>query len=333
MKGFFDEVIWDKLSKENIEGEILWARHPLGDKSEKVIAALDPSRARHFLIKTHFDDTVFRNYKCSGIEICGQSYAFQNQEIIEFIDIKCIDQNCHTIFNAFGDELFILLDQNPSDPAAAVLEALDKWKSFWENKNRGGLSREKKIGLFVELWFMQFWLFPHNNIKEILDGWRGPFGERHDFEFPKVSIECKGTASQRGLVHLVNGIDQLSPSGNKKLYLFSMKLREEASSENTLLNLILKIKATLKKNNTQFKMFEKALEKYGYDQFHQDDHSEHGFHVLSESLYIVESSFPRLTPLILKNINLNGIQNITYEINLEVSPECLVASAPIKFSI
>ena len=116
---------------------------------------------------------------------------------------------------------------------------------------------------------MQFWLFPHNNIKEILDGWRGPFGERHDFEFPKVSIECKGTTSQRGLVHLVNGIDQLSPSGNKKLYLFSMKLREEASSENTLLNLILKIKATLKKNNTQFKMFEKALEKYGYDQFHQ----------------------------------------------------------------
>ena len=124
--------------------------------------------------------------------------------------------------------------QSPESPSSIVRRELARWRRFWSELPSPLLTREEQLGLFAELWFLHVWLYPRIGPAAAVQRWRGPFAARHDFEWPGRAVEVKGTTSQRGRVHTINGLDQLKPAEGGRLFLFSVRLRETASAHNSL---------------------------------------------------------------------------------------------------
>jgi hypothetical protein len=121
-------------------------------------------------------------------------------------------------------------------PAAeAVRETLARWRRFWGAVPAGGLRPDEIRGLFGELWFLLVWLLPHGSAG--VEHWVGATGARDDFQWTGVAVEVKTTSSIRGHIHRINGIDQLDPPQDGSLRLFSLRLRDEPASTNSLLSL------------------------------------------------------------------------------------------------
>src|SRR5207245_778158 len=93
----------------------------------------------------------------------------------------------------------------------SVARVFARWRRFWGQLPQHLLSREQQLGLFAELWFLNVWLLPRVDAAEAVTRWRGPFGARHDFEWPTRSVEVKVTTSTRGPIHYIHGLDQLVP--------------------------------------------------------------------------------------------------------------------------
>jgi hypothetical protein len=126
-------------------------------------------------------------------------------------------------------------------------------------------------------------------------------GSRHDYEWPGTSVEVKASTSTRGRIHRINGLDQLSPPQNGKLYFFSLMLREETGATNTLPALIASIVTKLNADEEALSRFETTLAQTGYSPVHDEEYSKLHLRVAQEGLYAIKDDFPRLNTEQFKN--------------------------------
>jgi hypothetical protein len=187
------------------------------------------------------------------------------------------------------------------------------------------------VGLCAELWFLSMWLIPRAGIRRALAGWRGPLGARHDFEWPGKSVEVKATASTRGRVHRINGLDQLVPPEKGKLLFFSLRLREEGGATNTLSGLIASCRALLEADAEALSGFEAALVQVGYSPVHDEEYAKIRFRVVDEELFRVTDNFPRVTQSSFAGGVPFGVDRIEYEINLSGFERLSIAAKPEQF--
>src|SRR5262249_35690013 len=145
-----------------------------------------------------------------GLSVHTRELVVSARHPARYLDITCQDALGHPVLDMIGQELLESLRPPDCRPADVVRRVLARWRRFWSLMPRSLLSRSDQIGLFGELWFLRVWLLPHAGPAAI-DRWRGPAGSRHDFEWPGRSMEVKATASTRGLIHRINGVDQLLP--------------------------------------------------------------------------------------------------------------------------
>jgi hypothetical protein len=192
-----------------------------------------------------------------------------------------------------------------------------------------GLRPEQVRGLFGELWFLLVWLLPHGSA--MVEHWVGPTGARDDFQWPGVAVEVKATVSIRGHIHRINGIDQLDPPEGGSLRLFSLRMRDEPASANSLVSLQAGITVALAEAPEQLDLFESRLAAAGYSPAHADRYDEMRFRVVSERLYRVDDHFPRLSAASFVADVPRGVERVEYEINLEGFPELLVATEASDF--
>ena len=148
--------------------------------------------------------------------------------------------------------------------------------------------------------------------------WRGPFGSRHDFEWPGCSVEVKATTSSRGRIFHINGIDQLEPPENGKLFFFGVRLREEGGSEMTLPGIVEICRNLISSDEDALDKFESALVQAGYSPLHNDEYEKMRFRIIEEALFEVTGDFPRISADL---ISIGGIpvgfERVEYEINLK----------------
>jgi hypothetical protein len=182
--------------------------------------------------------------------------------------------------------------------------------------------------LFAEVWFLTFWLVPKVPSLEAVNRWRGPFGARHDFEWPGRSIEVKATTSTRGGIHRIHGIDQLAPPESGDLLLFSLQLREEAGAAHSLPGVIADCRRKLDADDAALTTFETGLVEAGYSPAHDDEYARLRVRIVVQALYRVEGDFPRLTAVQLGRGLPSGVEHVDYEINLGGFKHLLEASDP-----
>lgn len=253
--------VWGRLGTTPPIGEGLTARLAVPSVSNRLLAALDTEKRRHLLIRLEVDEDELHDDQSRGVGVITRELVVHEHGSGRYLDICCNDETGYNMLDLIGGEIAGGLEVSGISPAKLVELVLAKWRRFWGQLPRQMLSREEQLGLFAELWFLSTWLVTHIGTSEAVIRWRGPFGARHDFEWLGRSIEVKATTSVRGLIHRINGLDQLEPPVNGDLMLFSLRLREEAGASNTLPGLIamFRTKLELKLEPDIVDRFEDAL--------------------------------------------------------------------------
>jgi hypothetical protein len=210
------------------------------------------------------------------------------------------------------------------EPAQLVSRVLAKWRRFWGGSPLPLLTKQELIGLFAELWFLSVWLAPRVGWTEAVQRWRGPFGARHDFEWPGRSVEVKATSSRRGRIHHVNGLDQLEPPENGQLLLYSMQISEEAGAANTLPEIAARCRSLAAADALW--QLEAALVEAGYSPTHDDEYDKVRMRVVEEALFSVRDDFPRILNATFTHGVPAGVERVEYEINLNGRESLIVAT-------
>lgn len=291
--------------------------------------AVDHEGARHLLLSVAADVGPISDERSRGIRALTRPLSVQGQPERTFVDVLCTAISGQEVFNLVASAI---VDQIEHGAAAseAVHATLARWRRFWGAAPIGGLTGQEIRGLFGELWFLAVWLLPHGH--DQLGHWLGPTGTRHDFQWPQLAVEAKATTSTRGHVHRINGLDQLDPPANGRLLLFSLRMREEATASNTLVSLIDTITSALGEDGDALDRFESRLVMAGYSSLETDRYAEVRFRVINERLYEVRDSFPKLTTASFVDGLPDGVEHVDYEINLDASPDAIIADSPSGFA-
>lgn len=111
--------------------------------------------------------------------------------------------------------------QHDGDSAgAAVVASLSAIEGVLAKQS--GLSREKQLGLFGELYFLAA-LVEALGAADALDAWFGADAEEHDFRLSAGDVEVKVTSSERRQ-HWISSMRQLQPSEGRALAVLSVQL-------------------------------------------------------------------------------------------------------------
>src|SRR5206468_1055262 len=94
--------------------------------------------------------------------------------------------------------------------------------------------------------FLEFWLAPVTSV--VMETWRGPFGDRHDFKWPTASVEVKSTRvrSDGSASHTISALDQLEDPESGTLYLFSLKVTPDPIGAHSLQGSATRIRESLR---------------------------------------------------------------------------------------
>ena len=322
------EDVWTHLATDVPIGEELTARLAAPEVTQRLLAGIDAEGRRHLLIHLQPADADMRDVQSRGLWVVTSNLLVSGREPARYIDLVCNDLSGYDALDVIGGELGERLGSGKEGPADLVAKVLAKWRRFWGQLPRNALSREEQIGLFAEVWFLTFWLVPRVTQLEAVSRWRGPFGARHDFEWPGRSIEVKATTSTRGIVHRIHGIDQLAPPETGTLLLFSLQLREEAGANRSLPSVIGECRSLLEADDAAIIKFETGLAQAGYSPAHDEEYARLRLRIIAEGLYRVEGDFPRLTVVQLSRGLPSGVEHVEYEINLGGFKHLLEATDP-----
>jgi hypothetical protein len=321
--------VWTQLAQVEPIGNKLAARLALPDLTQRLQCALDSNNHRHLLISLTDSDQELHDSQSRGLSVITRELTTHGQEIAaRYLDIDCQDAAGYAALDLIGGELARGLSANDKSPREIVERVLARWRRFWSGLPKDLLSRQQILGLFGELWFLSFWLFPKVGAADSIQRWRGPFDARHDFEWQGKSIEVKTTGSTRGRIHLINGFEQLLPPENGELLLFSLRLREEAGAANTLPNLIGICKSLFDSDPDSLSRFEIGLARAGYSPAHDEEYNKMFFRVAEEAIFTVKDDFPRIIESKFAKAIPAGVESISYEINLNSFDHLRIASSP-----
>lgn len=287
--------------------------------------AVDHEGGHHLLLALPAGLDPVNDERSRGVRAKTRQLTVQGWPEGEFIDVLCTTGVGQDVFNLVSTAILEQIEHG-SDPVEAVRSTLARWRRFWGTAPQAGLTPEEIRGLFGELWFLRSWLLPQDHHQ--VQHWLGPTGTRHDFQWPGLAIEIKATTSTRGHIHRINGIDQLEIPAEGRLYLFSHRIREEATGSHSLVTLVEEITQELADDPDGLNGFETRLTQAGYSTADADRYRSVRFRVVSERMYEVADGFPKLSAGSFSGGIPDGIERIEYEINLDACSSLVRASTP-----
>lgn len=104
-------------------------------------------------------------------------------------------------------------------PKDAVQFAVDQFSSVIQKDS--SLSIERIVGFWAEFEVLARLLSCHGS--PFFANWNGWRSDRHDFRISTLELEVKATLAAES-IHVINGLNQLSPSDGHSLYLLSFQL-------------------------------------------------------------------------------------------------------------
>jgi hypothetical protein len=320
--------VWNQVEPARPGGDELVCRQAAPELTPRLLAAVDSRGRRHYLVVLEQTDDALRDSGSRGLTVLTEELVLPGQTQSRYINIICEDSLGHAMFDLLGSDIAERLNAGVDSAAEVVVRVLAKWRRFWGQLPRQMLTREAQVGLFAEIWFLNYWLLPATTPDQAVRMWRGPHGARHDFERAGLSIEAKGTTSTRGRIYKINGIRQLEPPEAGTLLFFGVRLREEAGASNTLPALIEACRQRVRVDPNAEGLFETAIIAAGYSANHEDEYSKVHWRVVEGLLFDTARTFPRLSTTSFSQEALQGVEEIDYVINLGTFEDAVVARSP-----
>lgn len=322
------EGIWDRLDSPAARGDLVGQPAPGKKAGEDSVAmlALDGEGHRHALIPAPRGAEDLSQPPIRGIGVTVDDLRVDNLPVRRYFDIACRDMTMHENFSAVVVEILEALDGDKGSMASTLNSIFDRWRWFWKVAP-DALSPEVAIGLFGELWFLEYWLAPLD--ATVLLAWTGPDGDRHDFKWPAASVEIKATrvGSDGPAKHRISRLDQLEDPDQGVLYLFSLRVMVDGIGGNSLNQSVRRLRERLVDTPELLATFDERIGLLGYNPAHAR-HYDTRLRVVGEELYRVEGEFPRLMKSTFPAGPPNGVDDISYALNLVACQAWLVASKP-----
>jgi hypothetical protein len=143
----------------------------------------------------------------------------------------------HDLLNAVADRI-VTHDRTLEQ---AFGETVRAWSALLDRPR--ALAMEKRIGLIGELSALAS-IARTYDWPTALGAWKGPNNEEHDFGLLGCDVEVKTTASEQRR-HTIHGLGQLTPTGNRPLWLVSLQLTRGGTDGRTLSDCVRIIRDTV----------------------------------------------------------------------------------------
>jgi hypothetical protein len=319
---------WSRLSVASVRGDALLARRATTTHCDRLLIAVDAEQRRHLLVRLNDTEGSLEDNRTRGLRVTTIELRGERNEGGRYLDVVCRQADGHAAFDLLANGIADGLNAQVDPAPTVVSHVLSRWRIFWGSVPLEILSLEQQLGLFGELWFMQTWLARKMSWGEAIRRWRAPLGARHDFEWQGRSVEVKATTSTRGLVHRINGVDQLDVPEVGELLLFSLRVREEAGATNSLQALVQRCQAAVNCDPDSASTLDSRLARAGYSPAHAAEYERRRLRVVEESLYRVGPGFPRIVRAAFASGVPAGVEHIGYEINLSGFEAFKLAASP-----
>jgi hypothetical protein len=221
----------------------------------------------------------------------------------------------HDLLNAVADRIVThdrTLDQ-------AFGETVRAWSALL-NRPRG-LSTSKRIGLMGEIAALASIARAHD-WPTALESWKGPYGEEHDFSLNGYDVEVKTTASEQRR-HTIHGLDQLTPVGDRPLWLASLQVTRGGTDGRTLTDCVRAVRHQVTENASPYlERLDDQLTSAGWDPELPDDER---WHLRTNPLALLSNDqLPRLDSDSIPSHFRDRVRDVAYTLDvsgLAPSPE------------
>lgn len=174
-------------------------------------------------------------------------------------------------------------------PPTALSQSIALWELLLEQSKV--LSEERQAGLFGELLVLE--RLVDAGVEDPFAAWVGPDRQAHDFRWGDYELEVKTTAGGRR-VHTINGVDQLSPSPDCRLFLLSLQITDAGAGGHTLPQLVDRLRALAV--GTDRDLFDRRLSAAGYVERHRARYARRRRLRTPPALIEIVDGTPRIVP-------------------------------------
>ena len=276
-----------------------------------VLFAIDSKDVRYLLCPVPADITPEEDQRSAGVQLVLRTLSDGGAQH-RFVALLCLRPRLTEVFATLADEVLARLATAQKRPDAVCRQVLDDWRELLERELNQGLSLEKRVGLFGELWVLrQVAAISHKAV----NCWVGPTGARHDFMIADLALEIKASSSRRGRFAEIHGVDQLEPYPGTELYLCFVRLERVPAGGQSIPDVVGEILASGVSSSELWK----RLWLVGYDETQADQEAAERFRVVEERYYLVGPEFPRIIPASFVGERApSGVTKLTYEIDLSL---------------
>jgi hypothetical protein len=192
-----------------------------------------------------------------------------------------------------------------------------RWSEFFEDKSSDSLSGDTIQGLFGEMFVLKNLLIITDSayVNDLLESWRGPYDQGHDFVLDGRDIEVKTKVSTRSSVKISSEF-QLESENERPLELLVLSVERNTADSYPLSKLLFQIKEIVMKKMGDFHIVLKAIGRKNlstqnirdYDNYIFEPIKQTAFNPLNEGFpKIVRSEIPKELSGISYTLNLNTL--------------------------
>ena len=302
------EVQWIELEKETSalkKGWRLRLAFPLTNLS--LFVAVHSGR-RYLLLRTERVKIPPRSTwpNCVGLELLAIEMDGH-----AYLGVALRDDRFTDVFAALADDLARRIGWGPIEQAVSVfIGQLARWQNFLAAATEG-LGGEAQRGLWGELHFLHYVLLPKLG-QVAINGWKGPDKAHQDFQFQKVWVEVKTTVASQPQAIMISSERQLDDTHAPKLFLHVLALEIVEGGEQTLPELVKRVRLFLSKSSFAREQFETSLLAAGYLDLHALRYDGRGYSVRLHRTFHISKIFPR----IIENDLRSGVGEVSYRLSL-----------------
>jgi hypothetical protein len=273
--------------------------------------------AGDFLLLLQINEHLVDFLKNKTVELRGiKSDQTYHHSTSEYYFLLCLKQKEDAdIFHRLCVDLIDRTREiNQLEAALQIIDKrLNRWKIFLSRKKKALLSIQEIRGLFGELKFLSKSLDGSTSQHALIEGWRGPLDDPHDFVLGDIAVEIKSIGGSHKDKVRISSENQLN-THLEKLFLKIFFLSEfHDCGKGISLNKLVETVRSKFENIDDRDLFDGRLCDAGYIELKEYDMP--CFMVIHEVSYEVVDEFPRITPESLPGM---GLTNISYDLNLKM---------------
>ncbi|WP_339893237.1 PD-(D/E)XK motif protein [uncultured Algibacter sp.] len=314
---------WEEIEKSSISQNIV----------RKEIFVKDGLKL--FLIKVKSEDKFVLRLSYPSLDFTIDDIKFKGIEFVNFThkesnfsntDLILKDNSLLRIFNAFIEDVFLNFGEYETHLQLVKVfwKTVNTWKKLFANISSFKLSPEIQLGLYGELCFINKLLELNKNPESIINSWCGPENESQDFNFNTSLVEVKSTRLNNPVIK-ISSENQLNNSSELPLYILLNAFDVIKSRENTLPNLINRIRTTLSDFPVVIEVFNRKLINLNYYEEDVIEYENRSYILRDETYYLVSDNFPKIVYDDLKV----GLFNVSYSIETSACIDYIVLSEEV----